>query len=254
MKKILITGTSSGLGKYLQERFDGVPFDRQQPSSLYLADRYDAIIHCGHPRSPLDGVGAMMAGTMSIVGTLANIDHERFILISSTDVYPKTGNLQWCEDMLIDPNEVVGAYGLSKLVAEEIVMARCFRPLVLRCGALIGGHMRPNHVTKMLFSEKPKLSLTASSNFNYIRHEIVGDLIEKLMDSDVTEILNCAPAFSTTLGALARDVQRPVEFGMFYYRTPAISTRRVRELFPDWPAHADAEVQLFQAKHHEAFS
>ena len=45
-KKVLISGTSSGLGKFLFNEIKSVKFDRTQPNEIYQNEKWDCIIHC----------------------------------------------------------------------------------------------------------------------------------------------------------------------------------------------------------------
>ena len=45
-KKILITGTKSGLGHYLKEKIFCDSFCRSNNKNSYMRDFYDVIIHC----------------------------------------------------------------------------------------------------------------------------------------------------------------------------------------------------------------
>ena len=143
MDKILVTGSSSGLGRYLYESLRAEAFIRNETINdrIIIAEElpYDCIIHCGwNLKSNIDSAKGLsyISESVKLTQQLLNIPHKKFVFISTIDVYPKNNNLHE-ETEEINLNDVQGVYGISKLISEEIVKSSK-NYLILRLSALLG--------------------------------------------------------------------------------------------------------------------
>ena len=141
----LITGTSSGLGRYLLEELRGTPFNRKDTEneiSSHSKDYYDAIIHCAVDARniiPPHELLAYYESNVELTRKLTQIPHGLFVYISSPAVYPNPLRLNKETD-IPDIPEVVSPvhhtyylYGLFKFLSEQIVSKYAKDHLVLRC-------------------------------------------------------------------------------------------------------------------------
>lgn len=90
----LITGASSGLGKYLHKNLGGAPLTRQASNKKKERIKkigVNVIIHCAFnsDRNP-KSVEQYFQDNVSLTEELTKIPHKKFIFISSVDVYPKS--------------------------------------------------------------------------------------------------------------------------------------------------------------------
>lgn len=230
--RILISGTSGGLGASLHKRFGGEPYSRT--SVLAPSGAFDMIIHCAVDAAKSvthDTIDAYVRNNVELTRRLVAIPHRRFVFISSIDVYPRS--LPLCdEDAAINAHDIAGVYAITKFHAEALVRGGAKAPLILRASALLGPSMRENSLTRMLKSKGASIGLSASSSFNYVLHQDVGDLIEAANERGVSGIVNCCAASPATLAEIAEAFETETVFGSFVYTTPAIDNRRAAALVP----------------------
>ena len=121
--KILITGTKSGLGKYIYENTpNSISLTRDSREDI-LNDEYDLIIHCAFHSDRGDNIDDYydyVDSNILLTDELVNLEHKRFVYISSLAVY----------------DEGYSSYKHTKLCAEAIVNKKANNPLILRVPAL----------------------------------------------------------------------------------------------------------------------
>jgi len=86
--KVLISGTNSGLGKWLAKQFSDCDKYTRDTDWLNLKDEYDLIIHCaaaithnGWDKVEFD----LFKDNVFLTRDLVNIPHTKFVYISSID-------------------------------------------------------------------------------------------------------------------------------------------------------------------------
>ena len=158
--KVLVTGTKSGLGKYIYENTDkSVSLTRDNRKDI-LNDKYDLIIHCAFHSDRSNDIGDYydyVDSNILLTNELVNLEHKRFVYISSLAVY----------------DNGYSSYKHSKLCSEAIVNKKANNPLILRVPAMLGVDIRPNTIYRILKEDKPKLTLNEESTFNYVLHSDV---------------------------------------------------------------------------------
>ncbi len=130
----LVSGTSSGFGRYLSEEIPSLKYKRNDDTYRYF--QVKTIIHCawgGDVSKPAEYI----TNAINLVEKLIKIPHEQFIFLSSIDVYPKNGEL-WTEYDEIDPREICGIYALTKYAVEQLVLKTATNPLIIRPSILLG--------------------------------------------------------------------------------------------------------------------
>ncbi len=172
--KVLITGTNSGLGKWLSNQFPNCdkltresdisdfPKKTWAPDySGYAYKPYDLIIHCACVISHCDWNNVsidLFRDNVFLTRDLIKIPHKKFILISSIDEAKDS------------------PYGVSKRLSEIIVKSLCNNYLILRPSALLGKEMKKNTFQKIINGED--IALTPSTVMNYVLYEDVLSAIE----------------------------------------------------------------------------
>lgn len=222
MTKIEITGCSSGLGRYLREELKASRIDRLgwPPAPKET----DVIIHCAHGGN-LEYTHDYIRKNIYLFEKLAEIKHKKFIFISSVDVYPKDKNLH-TEDEVINPNDIVGIYGITKRAIEDYVMDRCrYNYLILRCGALLGKYTPRNNLQRA--SEGRQINILPNSSFNLINYEKVLEFIKRGIQNDWTGIYNIVASDNIKIKNLGG------QGSGFKYKTPSISYEKLLKISPD---------------------
>lgn len=232
MEKILITGTRSGLGKHVIESFGGTSWNRQtstREKEEIKKDGRGVIIHCAfNSRQSVnsDNLYNYLADNVLLTEELTTIPHQKFVFVSSVDVYPKQPKLH-SEDEVIDVNEVNGIYGITKLMSESLVKSHCPNHLILRCVSLLGKHSKKNSLIRILEEEGCTLTLTSNSRFNYVLHRDVSAFIQLAINKDIQGLYNLASLDYVTLQEVATMLGRQVNFGIYHYDVGDIDNSKI---------------------------
>lgn len=226
MNSFLITGSSSGLGKYLHDNLGGDSLNRKKITT----DGADVIIHCAFnsENNPKD-LDQYYNDNVLLTKRLTKIPHKKFIFISSVDVYPKNTQ-KHLEDEILDINNVDSLYGKAKLMSEQVVKKNCSNFLILRCSALLGKDARRNSLIRILQDNNPSLTLSEESAFNYILHSDVLNFIKLSIEKDLQGIYNLASSKNITLKEVASFLKKQVTFGDYVYNVGNIDNRKAKAI------------------------
>jgi nucleoside-diphosphate-sugar epimerase len=229
---LLITGTGSGLGKHLLETLGGKSWDRRETAP---AERgCGVIVHSGWPaRAPetSDGLAAYVESTLEFTRRMVEKPHEKFIFISTAEVYPLSGH-SGAEDQPIAISAVRNLYAHCKLMAEAIVRERARNVLILRSTGLLGPTARTNSLMRVLSEDGCALTLSAESRFYYILHRDVSAFIRVAIERNLCGIYNVCSSQSITLGEVARRFGRTVNWGRFTYDVGHVENRKIADVSP----------------------
>lgn len=239
----LITGSSSGLGKYLHDQLGGSAFYRDGRN----VKEAEVIIHCAFNRARevnSKNLYQYLSDNVFLTKKLAKIPHKRFIYISSVDVYPKD-NEKHSEDEVIDVNKISGIYAITKLMSESIIQNLCPNFLILRCSALLGRDARENSLITIIKEENPTLTLSAKSVFNFILHKDVLEFVRIATKKNLQGIYNLASTENITLARVADLLKKKARFGSYHYRVSDISNRKIAEIFPAYKRTSEDIVHQF---------
>lgn len=234
--KILITGTASGLGKYLHDNLGGISLTRQTSETekeKIKKDGADVIIHCAFnsDRNPKN-LDQYFQDNVLLTKDLTKISHKKFIFISSVDVYPKNSS-RHTEDEILDANEAEDLYAKTKLLSEDLVKRNCPNFLILRCSALLGKDSRENSLIKIIKGNHPTLTLSAKSIFNYILHKDVLEFIKLAIEKDLLEIYNLVSSENITLKEVVDLLKKEVTFGDYLYNVGNIVNIKAASILPN---------------------
>ena len=161
---ILITGTSSGLGKYLFRKMPSDKYIRDFPDN-FINKKFDLIIHtaCGMPQDN-QSFDDYHLYQKKILDNLLNLSFKKFIFISSIEASKE--------------NSTFSDYALNKIKLEEIIIQNLNNFLIIRPALLLGPDMRFNQILKIATNNKSKLSLSSESTFNLIYYSDILPFLE----------------------------------------------------------------------------
>ena len=214
--KILVTGTNSGLGKYIASQINCTVLTREDNESV-LDKSYDTIIHCAfNSRKNINDYYDIVRDNIFLTKDLCKVPHNKFVFISSIDVYRE-------EDSL---------YKISNLMAESIVNKMATNPLTLRCSSILGETMRKNNFRKIIEDVDPKLSLSGKSSFNYILQEDILNFLNIAIKKDYNGIVDFVSSTNITLQEISDLLEKKVNFGSYVYKTPELSSESLASVFP----------------------
>jgi len=214
--RVLVTGTNSGLGKYIASQINCDVLTRENNKSV-LDKSYDTIIHCAfNSRKNVNDYYDIVRDNIFLTKDLCKIPHNKFVFISSIDVYQEEDNL----------------YKTSKLMAESIINKMATNPLVLRCSAILGETMRKNNFRKIVEDVDPNLSLSGESSFNYILQEDILNFLNIAIKKDYNGIVDFVSSTNVTLQEVSDLLEKKVNFGSYVYKTPELSSENLASVFP----------------------
>lgn len=197
--KNLISGTSGGLGKYLQEEIGGDIYNRKNKDE-HSANEYETIIHCAFKRPTIDKDEYYIREQVNITKELACIKHERFIFMSSIDIYSKRLN----------------EYGRAKLKIEQMLQDKGKNKLlIIRPPMLIGKYMKANTAIRIVKEKNPTLRLTKDSTINMVFYE---DIKEICMNYKAIDI-NLMNTKNLKLEEIAKIIKNSPNWGAYKYET-----------------------------------
>ena len=152
MKKMLVTGGTVFVSKYIAEYFAKKDFEvfvlnrntRPQPENTRLiqADRnnigsalkghsFDIVIDTGYSEKDVKNL-------LDAFDTLELCGKEKYIFISSSAVYPETLPLPFKESYKSGRNKIWGDYGTNKIHAEEYLLSQKTDSYIIRPPYLYG--------------------------------------------------------------------------------------------------------------------
>ena len=232
--RIGVTGTSSGLGAYLCTALGAEAIRRPDALSGAVAGGLDVLVHCAFDaRKTLaaESLEEMLTSNLTLVERLLEVAHRRFVYVSSVEVYPRDGRRHG-EDEPRQVDEDTNVTGLFKLAAEQLVLRRARRPLVLRCTSIVGPTARPNNIMRVLRGEPVTLRLDGTSRYNLVSMRQVEQFLRAADAAAATGVYNLGASDEATLADIAAVTGARPTYGQVHYEVPGMDTRRVRALCP----------------------
>lgn len=119
--------------------------------------------------------------------TLLDFKADKYICISSVDVYNDVSNpANNHEDVPIVP-EKLSNYGFDKYLGEMVVKKHAHNWVILRLGGMVGEGLRKNPIYDLIYLKK--LFVHPKSQFQFINTSVVATIVEELMNHN-REIFN----------------------------------------------------------------
>ena len=233
--KILITGTTSGLGKYLYENIPNsraLNRDNADDISNYNST-FDVIIHNafspqGANKNNIQDYYKYVNDNLLITKKLVDLKPKKFIYISSGDVY----------------RDEFSVYKYTKLFAESIIENELDNYCVLRCAAMLGKYMRPNTFTKILKEKNPVLTLSKNSKFNYILHSDICDFILEVMKKDIKGNFDFSSSV-ITLEKVVELLKGNPKYGNYTYIGPPMDNSSIVKLNKKFDKSSEQVINKF---------
>ena len=245
--KILVTGSDSGIGKYLVEKLPNcVEFNRKTDLEKIKKTKFDVIIHCANNKTiHVDDFNLYKYTNDNVLLTyeLTKIPCKKFIYFSTVDVYPKNGK-KHNEQESIKVKDVDSIYGITKLMSEQIVKNNCKNHLILRPTALLGPYMKPNSLTKILDNEI--ISLSHISQLSYVLYKDILEFLKFALEKDIQGIFNVGSGQTSYLVHIAKKINRNYWYwGKYVYDIGDIDVKKIYNLFPNFAKPFDYILDEF---------
>ncbi len=206
----LITGASSGLGKYLLQKLDALKYDRTKPEK-YNNRIYDLIVHTAHGK-PLDNQSFddYYYSHQKVLNDLLELKTKRFVFISSIDACSEPKNQS--------------EYARCKIKLENYLKSSRDEYQILRPGLLMGPNMRINQLLKVALNDSSKLTLAPLSTFSIVFYNDILSAIKSnklgifnVISNNKVSMLNTSKYFKTN-----------PNWGEYVYETPTPSANELR--------------------------
>ena len=225
---ILVSGSSSGLGKYLTQEFNALGLNRENSRTIISNLKnacVDCIIHCAATAShgeTLDEEQAMLSSNVDLTRTLLSIVHKKFIFISSVDVYPLDSSRE--ESQRISSENARNFYGKTKLLAEHLVLMYGNSSLVLR----------PSSLRILITPEKvgAKVFLSPQSRFNFVSYSLMKGFVSVGIKQNLRGIFNLSSSSDIALQEIASMFSKSVEYGTYNYNLGNIPNQKAVAFLP----------------------
>tara|TARA_B100000787_G_C16196907_1_gene301583 strand:+ start:1404 stop:2174 length:771 start_codon:yes stop_codon:yes gene_type:complete len=233
MNNIVISGTSSGLGRYLKENLNSYSYDRNGSNTSLPLSKNNIIIHTAFNSSKVVSEKEILNyidDNINLTKRILEVPHKKIIFISSVDVYPTNNKIHKEEDeLLLESNKSI--YSLSKLIAESIIRKKSSNYVILRVSGMLGPYIRDNAFIKILKNSKcidyKNLSLNQTSSFNYVLQSDILNLIKKLLKNNDTGTYNLTSNKNINLERIATHLNSKINFGKYIYNVGKNSNHRV---------------------------
>lgn len=201
---ILISGTSSGLGKFLSKKLGGYKLIRKKNFSFYEKKKWDLIIHCGfYTGNDLK----KSFENIKLSYLISKLESKKTIFISSMLIHDKKNN---------------SLYKKSKQICELFYCHK--KDYVIRLGSLIGNEMRKNTIHKILFTRSPKIGLTHNSKYSFIHYNEVLQLIILLIKQDKKKHVNFYRHRLFSIDQIANKFNKKVKYGNFFFKCTTLKS------------------------------
>lgn len=139
------------------------------------------------------------ASVRSVVRSLNEIKSDKYVFLSSGDVYWDTKYPAYTDESQILDLQKASRYGLHKSLAETYVRNAHSRSLIMRMGGFVGPNMRKNAIFDMVNNAKVWLGL--DSELSFIRTDSAAKLVYELCEKNIFgETINLGPRGTIKLG------------------------------------------------------
>jgi len=231
--KYLLTGSSSGLGKFLKEELPSLSYNRSgvNYNEIYK-NKNQIIIHSAFNTNNqiyIEDLDRYIDDNINLTKKILKLPNKRIIFISSIDVYPEQ-NSNNSEDDKINIYQTKNLYALSKLICEDLIQKHSIKPIILRLGYLVGSYMKNSNVKKAIVGGKQKITISSESNYNIVTYNQVLSVIRFLLFSNKKGIYNLCSNNSVKLSEICKYYNTKADFGNFQYKSPIVSTNKIISL------------------------
>ncbi len=233
--RCLISGTSSGIGKFLIEKLPlAESYDRSASFKKYEKKNYDVIIHCAYDASITTGhkeIYEQSKSNISLVEKLCGINCGIFIFFSSIDVYPKELNIK-SSDFKLGAGENFTRHAHFKIIGESIVASKKKKYLILRPSLMIGKNSRLNTFLNIIKGKKGPFTLAKNSRFNLITHDQILFCLQAALLKGMEGTINLCSGLEISLDEVAHHVENDnISWGQFEYKTPKLENSNMVQFF-----------------------
>lgn len=225
---LLITGSAKGLGKHLHTKLGGLGLTRENSADILKNQHaFSSIVHCAFS-DPLDQV---KTENITLTESLLNLKTNKFIFISSADVYSLHDKLH-SEDDLLSETVFRSEYAKQKALCEQLVLKAHPSAVIIRPVTILSESLKSRNLLRLLNDAEPSLSLTEDSTLNFVTSSEIASFIDVCLKKNLSGTFNMARTEAVLLRDLAKLVRKKVTFGDFKYNVGQISNKKILTHLP----------------------
>jgi dTDP-4-dehydrorhamnose reductase len=227
-KKILITGSNSGLGKYLVKAYKCYGLDRKKSINLIKKIKWKLIIHCASNKNKVSlknsNNAQLIDDNILLSKTISKLSGKK-IYISSIEVYREIkNNKSLDEKSKINIDNTNNFYAKCKLISEKFFL-QDKHSLVLRLGSIIGPYMKENNATKIL--KKKKITLSKDSMLSYVHYSEIKKFIDLAYLKNLKGIYNFLRNDYISLAKISGLLKIKIKFGNHKFAIVKASNKKI---------------------------
>lgn len=228
MKKYLITGTNSGLGKFLHENIPNSDGLHRNNFNEIKNNSYDVIVNCAFNKElEISNYKQYLNDNILLNLNLKKIKHQKYVYISSIDVYSESKN----------------NYSEFKKFSEALMSED---DLILRCSVLLGKYMKPNHVIKIK-NNSESITLSKESTFNYISYDDIFKFISNLNINSFSGVIDFVSNNFMNLEEVVQFYDSKTQLGNYKYNSDYIFSNPIYNLLSDYNKSSQDVLRGFDA-------
>ena len=206
--KILVTGTNSGLGKFIYERIPNVTLlNRENRVDIVSGDtKYDIIIHPAYNSSNINFTDLDLRyvdDNLILTLELVNLCDDCFIYVSSID----------------SVNKIESSYALFKKLSEDLIRSKIENYFIIRPSHLIqdGESDKIPGSLRKIINDEP-ITLTGNSKFNLVSYEdILSYIVKKIKNEIEDREINLVNSESIMVSDVIKMLEKSRVYGDFEY-------------------------------------
>ena len=158
----------------------------------FFNKKCDLIIDCNGNGSKRFGINFPLmdfkASVESVVENLYKIKFNKYLYISSCQVYTNLTNEKYSDESSNFHHKKINSYGFNKLVAEKYVKKLAKKYLIIRLPYVIGPNLKRNPFYDILY--KKRSYLTLNSKINCIHTDSIAEICMRLNKKKLNGIYN----------------------------------------------------------------
>jgi nucleoside-diphosphate-sugar epimerase len=226
--KFLVTGTNSGLGKYLLKAYKCYGLNRKTNINLIKKIKWKLIIHCAVNKNKVKSKNTdniqFINDNILLSKTVSKLSGKK-IFISSIEVYRTIKNKKILDEKTtININNVKDLYAKYKLISENFFLEDK-KNLVLRLGSIVGPHMKNNTAKKIL--QRKRVTLSKNSILSYVHFSEIKNFIDIAYLKNLSGIYNFLRNDFTNLAKISKILKIKIKFGHYKFIIVKASNKKI---------------------------
>ncbi len=233
MKKILITGSNSGLGKFLKKRLSAIGYHRATNFEKLKKINWDLIIHCAfktnEPKNKIE-YNKYIDDNLMLSYNISKLKGKK-IFISSCAVYEKENPQFRGEKHRIFIKDEISMYAKFKLFGESFFDEK--KDIILRLGSIIGTGMRKNTILKLIEDKEPKVFIGKNSLYSFVTYDEILSFIKLALKKKISGIFNFLRTDYVEFNKISKKIfpDKKIKYGKYNFKVIKASNKKLKKIF-----------------------